>query len=504
MTSSLARADHSPADPPSNVTATRPAARLDPSVAMAGCLVFALVLFLPTILNDSDTLWQITTGEWILDHHTVPATDPFSFTAGDRHWYAHEWLAETLMGLAFRIGGMLGVMVLAAAACGLAAAVLLHHLRRFLSSKYAVEALILAMCSAAPSLLARPHLLAWPCLVLWCGGLVTARADRRAPHAALLPVMLLWVNLHGSFMLGLLLPIGFMIEALLDPGINRRAVFGAWTRFILAAWAVALLNPDGLGGLLFPIHLLGMHSLAWIGEWVPTDFAHLQVLEVMILAGLALGFSGKMTVPPIRLLMLLGLVHAALSHARNQQLLGIVGTLVLAEPIGASLIAAKLARGHAAPLGPAWRRVSAGAALIAVVALLVRVALPLSPQRSGAAFAGTLDAVPQAMRAQPVLNEYGLGGALIFNGVRPFIDGRADLYGDEFLTRYHRIVFLDHAELERALSEYQIAWTIFPAGHALIPVMDAMPGWQRLTEVNGSTIHARNDEPRHASLGTAH
>ena len=176
------------------------------NVVIAGCLVFALVLFLPPILNDGDTLWQIRTGAWILDHHAIPAIDPFSFTAGNRPWFAHEWLAETLLALAFRAGGMQGVMVLAAGATGVTAALLLHYLRRFLPGIYAVMALIVALCNAGPSLLARPHLLAWPCLVLWCGSLVTARANRIVPSFALLPVMALWVNLHGSFMLGLLLP----------------------------------------------------------------------------------------------------------------------------------------------------------------------------------------------------------------------------------------------------------------------------------------------------------
>ena len=311
-------------------------ARLDAAAVIAGCLIFALLLFLPPILNDGDTLWQIRAGEWILDHHAIPATDPFSFTAGDRRWFAHEWLAETLMALAYRAGGLKGVMVLAAAATGLTAGVLLHHLRRFLPGVYASTGLVVALCCAAPSMLARPHLIAWPCLALWCGGLVTARANRTAPAWALLWVMLVWVNLHGSFMLGLLLPGAFMIEALLDRGAGR-PVFFAWSRFIGAAWLVALVNPDLLAGVLFPFHLVGMQSLAWIGEWQPSDFSQLQPLELVILGSLALGLSGRVRLPAIRLIMFLGLVHLALIHARNQQLLGIVGALILAEPIGEGL-----------------------------------------------------------------------------------------------------------------------------------------------------------------------
>src|ERR1700679_812227 len=135
--------------PAPNVTHRAKTATLDLAAVSAGCLTFALLLFLPPILNDGDTLWQIRTGEWILDHLAIPASDPFSFTAGDRPWVAHEWLAETLMALAWRAGGMAGVMVLAATATGLTAAIVLHYLRRFLPGIYAVLALVVALANAA-------------------------------------------------------------------------------------------------------------------------------------------------------------------------------------------------------------------------------------------------------------------------------------------------------------------------------------------------------------------
>jgi hypothetical protein len=470
--------------PPRGVVAL--AARLDPACVIAFCLSFALLLFLPQILNDGDTLWQIRTGEWILNHHAIPAIDPFSFTAGDRPWFAHEWLGETLLAAAWRAGGMQGVMVLAATAVGLTAAILLHFLRRFLPGIYAVAALVVALGNAAPSMLARPHLLAWPCLVLWCGGLIAARARGTAPSFWLLPVMLLWVNLHGSFLIGLLLPAAFMVEALFDPGTNKQRTVFAWSRFILAAWVVALLNPDFIAGELFPIHLLGMHSLAWVGEWQPPDFSHIQPLELMILGALALGLSGAVRLPPVRLLLLLGLIHGALSHARNDQLLGLLGVLILAEPVGTSL-----GRSSAAPLGLIGRRAATASVLLAVVALAGRVALPLDPERTGAAFAATLEHVPPALRAKPVMNDYALGGKLIFQGVRPFIDSRADLYGDAFLTRYRSITEPNYDAMDRALAEYGIAWTIFPAGAPIVPLLDREPGWRRLTEVDGLVIQVR-------------
>jgi hypothetical protein len=458
----------------------------DPATVLAFCAVFVLVMFLPPILNDGDTLWQIRAGAWILDHRAIPAVDPFSFTAGDRPWLAHEWLAETLLAVAWRAAGMAGVMVLAAAAIGFTASVLLRTFRRFLPGIYAVLALTVALANAAPSMLARPHVLAWPCLALWCAGLVVARANRTAPRWPLLIVMLIWVNLHGSFMVGLVLAPAFLLEALFEPGADRRRVLLHWGGFSLAALLVALINPDGIAGVLFPFHMLGMSSTAWIGEWQPTDFGRLQLLELMILAGLVLGLAGKVRPPPVRLLLLLGLIHAALSHARNEQLLGIVGVLILAEPIGETL-----GRGGAVAGGVFWRRFAAGAGAAAAIALVVRLALPLAPERTGAAFAATLAHVPAELWARPVFNEYGLGGALIFQGVRPFIDSRADLYGDAFLARYHRIVAPNREALTEALAEYRIEWTILRSEMLIVSLMDDMPGWRRVYESDGVVIHAR-------------
>ena len=459
---------------------------------LTGFLLFAAVLFLPQILNDSDTLWQIRTGEWILDHRAIPATDPFSFSAGARHWFAHEWLAETLMALAFRAGGMPGVMALTAGATAVTAALLVHHLKRFLPGAYVAVALVFALANAAPSLLARPHLLAWPFLVLWCGGLVAARANRTAPPLPLLLIMLLWVNLHGSFLFGLLLPGAFLIEVVLDRGATDRRVLAGWVGFFLAGWAVALLNPDFLAGVLFPFQVIGMQSKAAITEWRPADFGAIHSLEITILAGLALGFTGKVRLPPVRLLMLLALVHSALAYGRNGPLLGIVGALIVAEPIGASLCPeARPGCGGTRAANAVQLWMASGAGMLALAALALRLTVPVSPDLTGASFAATLNRVPEWLRARPVLNGYGLGGKLIFYGVRPFIDGRADLYGDVFVSRYERMIAPNPSEIEAALSEYHIAWTIFPAADPIIRILDHEPGWRRLLDENGIVVHAQ-------------
>ncbi len=237
--------------------------------------------------------------------------------------------------------------------------------------------------------------------------------------------MIVWVNLHGSFMLGLLLPLVFLVEAAFEAGPRWRQAAADWAVFILAAWACALLNPDGVSGLLFPFRLLGMADLDWIGEWQPADFAAFRPLELTILVLLGVGLMGRLRVPPLRLLMLLGLVHMALRHWRHDQLLGLLGPLLLAEAIGRMTPApeATSTDPSAGETVPALRAVTplrraappVGMALLTAIAVIARLAMPLDHE-PGAGVLAALDTVPAALRAKPVLNDYGFGAGLIAHG----------------------------------------------------------------------------------------
>ena len=452
----------------------------------AGLILFVALLGVSAVLDDGDTFWQIRAGEWILSHWAFPHTDPFSYTYAGQRWFTHEWGAQTLMALAHQAGGMRGIMVLTAVASGVTAGLLLYPLRLFMAAVPAVVVLIMGIANTTGSLLARPHVIAWPCLELWCAGLVLARARGLTPSWWLLPLMVLWVNLHGSFMLGLLLPFAFMAEAMLEAGAAWRDPAIKWARFILAAWACALLNPETIHGLIFPFQLLGMTNLTWIGEWHPTSFGSPHPLELLMMVLLGAGLLGRLTISPFRLLMVLGLIHMALKHWRHDQLVGIIGPLLLAEAIG------RLAPPEWAPAAIRRDWVRPAMAAIAVVAVAARFTVPLDREQPGAGMFAALEEVPADLRAKPVLNDYSFGGQLIFSGVRPFIDSRADMYGDSFLGRFREIVSLNPDALNAALEEFHVSWTIFPPKSTTVFLLDRQPGWHRLVTHNKAVVHVRD------------
>jgi hypothetical protein len=100
--------------------------------------------------------------------------------------------------------------------------------------------------------------------------------------------------------------------------------------------------------------------------------------------------------------------------------------------------------------------------------------------------------VPRFERELPVLNDYAFGGYLIWNGVKPFIDSRADLYGNAFLENYAAVTAPDAAALASTLAYYHVRWTIFPARAPVVKLLDALPGWHRLYGDDNAVVHVHD------------
>jgi len=466
---------------------TRPTAA---APAIAALLVFCIVAFAPQVLNDGDTFWHLAAGQWMLDHGQVVRTDVFSHTAAGRPWVAHEWLAEVLMAAAFRAAGWSGLSFLFGLSTAAAIALVAQRLRRALPPLSLACVLALAFGCMAPSLLARPHLLSLPLLVAWTLGLLEARDQGRAPPVWLAGLMVLWANLHGGYVFGLALIAPFALEALVAAEGRRREAVCGWGLFGAASVAAALVTPFGFAGLLYPFQILTMTSLPGIVEWRPADFSHPGPLEITLLAGLFVTLSRGVRVPALRLALLLLLLHMALNHARHQIVLAVVGPLLLAEPLGQALAGAAPQPGLRAAAADRRWALGAVAALLALSA--VRLALPVIRHDGPQAPIAALQHVPAALAAQPVFNDYGFGGYLISRGVRPFIDGRSDMYGDAFTQAYFRAERPDPGTLDALLTRWKVSWTILAAGDPVVGVMDRRPGWRRLYADRYAVVHVRD------------
>ncbi len=302
-----------------------------------GAAIYALLLVVgERLLNDPDTFLHIATGRWIWAHRAVPATDPFSHSLAGAPWTAHEWLAQLVIAAAYGALGWAGVVALAALGVAASVALLMRALERFAPPRLALGITALSFYLMASHLTARPHALAMPILVGWAAALIRARAEARAPSLYLLPLMALWANLHGGFVVGLGLAGAFAVEAVLtaeDRSARREAILG-WGRFVLGAALASLLTPHGIAGWWFPFKLMSFHfALDFVSEWHAPVLGPTAPLVLWLAALIVFALWTDFRAPLFRVLMVAGLIAMAMSRTRNAELLALLAPLLLAPSL---------------------------------------------------------------------------------------------------------------------------------------------------------------------------
>jgi hypothetical protein len=463
-----------------------------------GIGVYALLLAAGNaLLNDPDTMWQITVGQWILDHHAVPETDIYSFTMQGQPWISTQWLAQVMFAKAFTIAGWNGPVVLAASAIAVAFALLARFLSRRISETATLVFVSAALALTVPHLLARPHALSMPLMVAWIAGLITAADRREAPSFKLLPLMALWANLHGGFVFGLFFIGPVALDAVVSAEAKSRKTLALrWAVFGVAALVATCANPYGWNAILASQKILNLGgALPLILEWRPADFGHLGAFELCLLLAIGLTLFRGVRLPPVRILILLGLLHMALSQGRAADILAMVAPLVLAAPLAAQIGAAEV-------LNAKGRSPSRGLLFAGLAAALIAGTFAYTSMRS---FAPNTRGSPVAavnalkkLNLTRVFNDYDFGGYLIAHGVAPFIDGRTELYGEKFFVDHDAASGLREPDnLFRLLEQYKIEATLMRTQSAATKLLDHVDGWQKIYSDDIATIYLRK-------VGVAH
>jgi hypothetical protein len=218
-----------------------------------------------SLYRDSDTGWHILAGESMIANAQVPTTDPYSFTRAGRPWLAWEWLSDVAFGAAHRAAGLRGVELLSALAIALAVTGSVALALRLGANFFAAAggaALLLVVTSV--HWLARPHIFGWLFALAFL-----AVAELHRPGKKMLwtlPVLsVLWVNMHGSFVLG---PALLLIYA-----VGRAARFRDYSLAALLSLLASFVNPYGwhLHQHVFA-YLRDGYIMDHIGEFRSFDF----------------------------------------------------------------------------------------------------------------------------------------------------------------------------------------------------------------------------------------
>jgi hypothetical protein len=508
-------------------------------VALLSVLVFTPVSV--RLLGDAGIGWHIRTGQQIVSTHAIPRVDPFSSTMHGKPWFAWEWMYDVLVGQLERMAGLNGVVWFAALVIALVFAWTLQLLiRRGVSALLGLGLVLLAASASMIHFLARPHVVSWLFTLVWFAILDSSERQSTAVHRFnhkrrllwLLPLlMLVWVNVHGGFLvafvlLGIYGPSaawewfrlreGKLDELLLKLQARRRArTLGLVC--ILAALAT-LANPYGwsLHAHIYR-YLSSRFLMDHIDEFQSPNFhgvAQRCFAALLLIALVALAARAR----KVRLsegLMVLFAVYTGLYASRNIPVSSLLLVLVCG-PLLSERWKGVTARGI---LNRSWPTRSAefrstglaGAAvripflqrmeviesslrghLWAIVAVVATACIAASGGRVGsrqlmnAHFdvnrfpAGAVDFIERSNLGQPVLVPDYWGGYLIYRlypSTLVVVDDRHDLYGEEFLKSYLKMVHVA-PEWESFLRDHNVHYVLTPKESPLANMLMLTTHWK--------------------------
>jgi hypothetical protein len=374
--------------------------------------------------------------------------------------------------------------------------------------KYLLEQLspIRALCLTLLSygmlfahIMPRPHILALPIMTYWFVQLLRASEKHQAPPFYLALLLILWANIHGSFLISIVYLGFFAFESVITApaAINRVVLSCQWAKFLALALLCLLVTPYGLHGVLLPLQLTDQsYSMGFINEWLSPNFQHFQFFELLLYIILGFALTQKMQLPVWRLVLLIGLIHLSLKHNRYAyDLMSLQVPLLFAAPL-AKHWQEKLSGATRFTLATLTPVTSIGKLLLlsALSGWLIYIFAYKSIEYDiSKKINAMLASIHSAQLPGNVFNHYNVGGYFIYQDLKPFIDSRAELYRDDYIRAYDEAEKLTGGEkpLVKLLNDYQIGWSFLLPESPANAYFNLSPDWLPVFANDCAVIHVR-------------
>jgi len=474
--------------------------------------ILALGLFAMAARNvtDPDVWWHLRTGQLIVHNHAVFHADPYSFTRFGQSWVDHEWLSQILIFGVYRLAGWGGLI--AGFGAAIAAAFVMVFLRCPGRPYVAGVITLLGAFASAPCWGVRPQMLTLLLASIFL--LILERSYQRPNLLWWTPaLMLLWVNLHAGYALGIGLMALFLVGDALDAGFGLASEEGSLTArvrvlalAIVACLAVVPVNPYGMAMYAYPLETLRSPAMqSYIGEWLSPDFHQPQYWPtmVMIVTTIALPALSPRRLRPREILLLLVTTFAALRSVRHIPIYALVAIPILSATVLACLRERRITKlielEHSSVT---LAKASFNAILLAAFLTFTVARVRFVTHRQSEAEVKELPVAAVSFIAAhqppaPILNHYNWGGYFIWRlypEYRVFIDGRADLYGDTFMDDLAATYYLRGDSWRSQFEKWGIQTVVLPPDAPLVVALRARSNWKTIYADSQAVVLTRGTE----------
>ncbi len=519
--------DLGPSHPESGAVALRlapPAPRLGLLIPSAGDLIFLLLLvslaagpLAQKMLGDAGIGWHIRAGELILRTRSVPRVDPFSLTMNGKPWFAWEWLYDLVVGGLDRAAGLNGVVLFSALVIALTFALVFRKmLARGSGFGVAVTMLLLAVSASSIHFLARPHVVSWLFTVIFFGVLAAFEDDGNPRRLLWIPViMLVWVNLHGGFLVGLVLVgIWFLAESAKSlgwVGSGERIASARKAKLLAVVGALSaaatLANPYGYHLHEHIYRYLGDRFLMdHIDEFLSPNFHGLaqKCFAAILLFTIAAAATAPSRLRASELMVVVFAVYSGLYATRDIPVSSMLLVLVMAPSLSGSLgewarsstfgrkqrVRIKRLQDFSGRIGAMESSLQGHWWPILVVLLGIYAGLQHGRLGSAQVMDAHFDSKRFPVRAVDWSADHGVGEAMFcpdswggyliyrrYPEMLVVVDDRHDFYGAEYLKNYLKAIRLEPG-WEQALEGMHANWILVPEASPLAARLAGMPTWK--------------------------
>ncbi len=485
--------------------------------------VFFIILLMAVysygvLLSDCDTGYHIRAGDYILENLTIPRTDMFSYLSPALPWTAHEWLSEIIMSLAHKALGLNGVVIFFTLVLSTTYYLLFKSLRTLNGNLWLLLGLMLLVAATSTiHWLARPHVFTLLLLVIWYY-LLDQYQYKEKKYLLVLPlIMLLWVNLHGGFIIGfVLLGIYFsgnLISWFTEQGQDKHSAASKCRFLILigiACLLASLVNPFGYHILLFPFELVGDEVImSFVQEFQPANLQESHPFKYLLFLTLGVLMISRYRLNWIELGLILVFIYMALYSIRNIPLFAIIAAPIVLKRLDAWFMesgnrfikflnrrSASIAETDGRARGFFWPALAS--------CIFIFMSLPgikeheFDPQEKPVA---AVEFLKQEHISGNMFNNEEFGDYLIYAAYpqyKVFIDGRNDMYGAEHVKDYLRVIGLG-SDWEEVLERFNIQWVFYNADSLLSRYLLERDDWHLIYADHVAHIYVR-DIPKYEYL----
>lgn len=454
---------------------------------------------------DTDTWWHLRTGQWMLEQRSLPYSDPFSYTRAGEAWHYPGWMMQIPMFLIFQGFGAGGLNLWTAVMVCLA----FLFVWKTLEGNGFLRAFTIILAAAASGVYwaARPYLATFvlTAAFIWFfeGMRKNGYQSIKKPVIWLTVLMMVWANSHGGFFAGFLVWGVYFADSLIE-WLTKKLDFLTVRRLLLTGLLLAVavcINPYGPEMLAYPFKTVGISALQdYIQEWQSPNFhaANVQPFAWLILAVLAaVGFSGRKMLWS-DFFLAGGFAYMGLMAGRNIALFGLAAPMVITRhlsPILDGFFQTKLGVRAAASVTRRQNTLNWVILALLVCAVGVKVSLVYPAAANEKAFRELfpVDAVNFIKETKPegrLFNSYNWGGYLLWNlpEYPVFIDGRTDLYDDELIGEWIKVV-KGETGWEKTLEEWEVKIILIEPGMSLTSMLEK--GWVKEYEDKMAQVWVR-------------